>query len=72
MNIEFHRSFVSHSQQERLASFLVRDIGAFHDLVGFERLLMERTQDFVTVIQHEWVLSSPCSGDRDLREGYSN
>jgi hypothetical protein len=37
-----------------LASFFVHDIGAFHDLVHFERLLAERTQDIFSIIQHGW------------------
>jgi hypothetical protein len=53
MDIELHRAFVSHFQQERLASFLVRDIGAFHDFVDFERLLSKRHQDIFSIIQHD-------------------
>jgi hypothetical protein len=53
MNIEFHQTFVSHFQQEGLASFLISDIGAFHDLAHFERLLAERAQDIFSIIQHE-------------------
>ena len=45
MNIEFYQAFVAHFQQQGLAGFLIRDIGAFHDLVDFERLLAERAQD---------------------------
>jgi hypothetical protein len=33
VNIEFHQAFVSHFQQEGLASLLIYDIGAFHDFV---------------------------------------
>jgi hypothetical protein len=54
VNIELHQTFVSHFQQEGLASFLVHDIGAFHDLVDFERLLAERAQDILSIIQHDW------------------
>src|SRR6202795_1349144 len=50
VNIEFHQAFVSHFQQEGLAGFLIRDIGAFHDLVDFERLLAERAQDIFSII----------------------
>ena len=39
MDIEFHHAFGPHLQQERLANFLIRDIGAFHDLTHIERLL---------------------------------
>jgi hypothetical protein len=53
VDIELHQAFVSHFQQERLASFLIRDIGAFHDLVHFERLLAERAQDIFSIIQHD-------------------
>jgi hypothetical protein len=53
VNIELHRAFVSHLQQEGLAGFLVRDIGALHDLVNFERLLPERNQDLFAIIQHD-------------------
>jgi hypothetical protein len=54
VNIELHQAFVSHFQQESLASFLPRDIGAFHDLVNFERLLAERAQDIVSIIQQDY------------------
>jgi len=50
LNIELHQAFVSHFQQEGLASVFIRDIGAFHDLS--ERLLAERTQDILSIIQH--------------------
>jgi hypothetical protein len=53
VDIELHQAFVSHFQQEGLASFLIRDIGAFHDLVDFERLLAERAQDIFSIIQHD-------------------
>jgi hypothetical protein len=53
VDIEFHQAFVSHFQQEVLASFFIRDIGAFHDLAHFKRLLAERTQDIFSIIQHD-------------------
>jgi len=53
VDIELHRAFVSHFQQQRLAGFLVRDVGAFHDLVDFERLLSKRNQDIFSIIQHD-------------------
>jgi len=56
VNIEFDQAFVSHFQQERLAGFLIQDIGAFHDLVDFERLLAERAQDIFSIIQHGYPL----------------
>jgi hypothetical protein len=52
VDIELHQAFVPHFQQEGLASFLIRDIGAFHDFVNFERLLAERVQDIFSIIQH--------------------
>ena len=55
MDIELHQAFVSHFQQEGLASFLIHDIGAFHDLVDFERLLAERAQDIFSIIQHDQI-----------------
>jgi hypothetical protein len=54
VNIELHQAFVSHFQQEGLASFLIHDICAFHDFVDFERLLAERAQDIFSIIQHDW------------------
>jgi hypothetical protein len=51
VDIELHQAFVSHFQQEGLASFLIHDIGAFHDFVNFEWLLAERTQDIFSIIQ---------------------
>jgi hypothetical protein len=53
VDIELHRAFISHFQQEGLASLLVRDIGAFHDFVDFERLLAKRIQDIFSIIQHD-------------------
>jgi hypothetical protein len=52
VNIELYQTFASHFQQKRLAGFLIHDIGAFHDLIDFERLLAERAQDILSVIQH--------------------
>jgi hypothetical protein len=53
VDIELHQAFVSHFQQEGLASFFIHDIGAFHDLAHFERLLAERTQYIFSIIQHD-------------------
>jgi len=53
VDIELHQAFVSHLQQQGLASFLIHDIGAFHDFVDFERLLAERAQDIFSIIQHD-------------------
>jgi hypothetical protein len=52
VDIELDQAFVSHFQQEGLASFFIHDIGAFRDLVHFKRLLAERTQDIFSFIQH--------------------
>ena len=53
VDIELHQAFVSHFQQEGLASFFIHNIGAFHDLVYFERLLAKRPQDIFSIIQHD-------------------
>jgi hypothetical protein len=53
VDIELHQAFVSHFQHEGLASFFIHDIGAFHDLVQFERLLAERAQDIFSIILHD-------------------
>jgi hypothetical protein len=53
VDIELHQAFLSHFQQEGLASFFIRDIGAFHNLVHFERLLAERVKDIFSIIQHD-------------------
>jgi hypothetical protein len=50
VNIELYQTFVSHFQQKGLAGFLIPDIGAFHDLIDFERLLAERGQYILSVI----------------------
>jgi hypothetical protein len=58
VNIEFHQAFVAHFQQQGLAGLLIRDIGAFHDLMDFERLLAERAQDILSIIQHDYSLQT--------------
>ena len=58
VDIELHQAFVSHFQQEGLASFFIHNIGAFHDLVDFERLLAERAQDIFSIIQHDCSLQN--------------
>jgi hypothetical protein len=50
VNIELYQTFVSHFQQKGLAGFLIHDIGAFHDLIDFKRLLAERAQYILSVI----------------------
>ena len=52
MNIELHQTFLAHFQQEGLARLLIQKIGAFHDLVKFERLLAKRVQNMFSVVQH--------------------
>jgi hypothetical protein len=56
VNIEFHQPFAAHFQKEGLADFLIRNIGAFHDLVDFERLLAKHIQDILPIIQHDYSL----------------
>ena len=56
VNIEFHQTFPLHFQKQGLAGFLIHDIGAFHDLVDFERLLAEHTQDILPIIQRDYSL----------------
>jgi hypothetical protein len=52
VNIELDQTLASHLQQQGLADFLIPDIGAFHDLMDFERLFAQRAQDILSVIQH--------------------
>ena len=52
VDVELHQALLSHFQQEGLASFLIHDIGALHDLVDFQRLLAKRAQDIFSIIQH--------------------
>jgi len=52
VDVELHQAFLSHFQQKGLASFLIHDIGALHDLVDFQRLLAKRAQDIFSIIQH--------------------
>jgi hypothetical protein len=56
VNIEFYQTFVSHFQQQGLAHFFIRNIGAFHDLVDFEWLLAKRAQDILSIVQHYYSL----------------
>jgi hypothetical protein len=37
-----------------LAHFFFHDVGTFHNLIDFERLLAERPQDIFSIIQHEY------------------
>jgi hypothetical protein len=53
VNIKFHQALVTHFQEQRLARFLFRDVGASHDLIDFEPLLTERFQDILSISQHE-------------------
>jgi hypothetical protein len=54
VNVEFHQTFAAHFQKQRLAGFLIHDIGAFHDLMDLERLFAERIQDILAIIQHDY------------------
>jgi hypothetical protein len=56
VNVEFHQTFAAHFQKEGLAGFLIHDIGTFHDLIDFERLLAKRIQDILPIIQHDYSL----------------
>jgi hypothetical protein len=58
VDIELHQAFVAHFQQQGMACFLIRDIGALHDFVDFERLLPERAQDIFSIIQQDWTPST--------------
>ena len=64
MDIELHQAFVAHFQQEGLASFLIHDVGAFHDFVDFERFLAESAQDIFSIIQHD---QTPTNSAKSLR-----
>ena len=55
---KLHQAFVTHLQEEGLARFLLRDVGAFHDFVDFERLLAQGGQDIVSIIQYGSSFSS--------------
>jgi hypothetical protein len=41
-----------------LTSFLVGDVGSFHNLIDFEGLLAERVQNILSIIQHDCSISS--------------
>jgi hypothetical protein len=58
VNVEFHQTFAAHFQKEGLADFLIRDVGASHDLVDFEWLLAEHIQDILPIIQHDYSLQT--------------
>jgi phosphopantetheine adenylyltransferase len=53
VDVEFHQTFIAHFQKQGLASFLIREIGASHDFVDLERLLSERLQDILAIVQHD-------------------
>jgi hypothetical protein len=52
--VELHKAFVSHSQQQGVAIFFIQDIGTFHNLINLERLLAERIQNILSIVQHEY------------------
>ena len=54
MDIELDQTFVAHFQEEGLASFSIRDIGALHDLVDCERLFVERAHDIFLAALSRW------------------
>jgi len=58
VDVEFHQALVAHFQKQRLASFLIGQIGALHDLIGLERLLAERIQDIFAIFQHDYFLQA--------------
>jgi hypothetical protein len=66
VNIEFHSTLAPHFQQERLASFLVRDIGSSHDFMNLERLFAQSRQDIVSIIQHAFSLIVASLGSRKI------
>jgi hypothetical protein len=49
VDVEFHQTLVAHLQKQGLAGFLIREIGAPHDLISLERLLAERVQDILAI-----------------------
>ena len=57
MTITLNHTIVPARDKRAAAQFFarifgLRDIGAFHDLVHFERLLAERTQDIFSIMLH--------------------
>src|ERR1700733_8918229 len=68
VNIELHRAFVAHLQQERLAVVLMLDVDALHDFEGFQRLFAQRNQNLFS-ISHESSLGAPCSSLGDGTRG---
>src|SRR6185437_6192522 len=61
VNIEFHRTLVTHLQKERLAVVLMPDVDALHDLEGFQGLFAKRNQNFFS-ISHWIPLGASCAG----------
>ena len=62
VDIELHQTFVSHFQQEGLASFLVHDISSSHDFTNLQRLFVKSAQDIVSIIQHAFSLTITSHG----------
>src|SRR6266702_8040447 len=54
VDIELHQAFVAHFQEQRLARLLIGDIGALHDFEDLERLLAQRIQDILAIVQHDY------------------
>jgi hypothetical protein len=67
VNVELHRAFVAHLQQQRLAGFLIGQIGALHDFKYLERLFAQRRQDFFAIVEHVISLADAglCSAGTD-------
>lgn len=45
-----------------MASFLIHDVGSYHDLTNLERFFAESAQDIVSIIQHAFSLSVTSHG----------
>jgi hypothetical protein len=46
-----------------LAHFFLHDVGTFHNLIDFERLLAERPQDVFSIIQHDYAPTEMSDAD---------
>jgi hypothetical protein len=52
IDVELDSALVSHLEQERLAGFLVRHVGALHDFEDLHRPLTKRGHNFFSILQH--------------------
>jgi hypothetical protein len=72
VDVELHQTFVAHLQKQGLAGFLIREIGAPHQLVGLLRLLAKRIEDILAIFQHncscnpKLSLMMTCSGQDEF------